>query len=206
MLLVKWLASCNRPFLIVEDAPLRQLCEYLHADAALPSARTASRDVQIAYDCAKELIRARFGKHDGAVSLSVDGWGAPNLYHWLGIYMHWIETGRHRKLLLDMVEQRGAHTGKNMAQDIKAVMEDYGLSDKVCLLSLLPGHSNWHQLLAITMDNASNNDTLVTELDHLIDGFAGSEVRVRCAAHILNLVVNVSAFLIALAFSLPYRP
>lgn len=41
------------------------------------------------------------------------------------------------------------------------------------------------------MDNASNNNTLVDELGQLLDGFGGSLSRVRCFAHILNLVVKV---------------
>jgi hypothetical protein len=47
------------------------------------------------------------------------------------------------------------------------------------------------QILAFTADNASNNNTLVDELEDLLDGFQGSLTRVRCFAHILNLVVKV---------------
>jgi hypothetical protein len=43
------------------------------------------------------------------------------------------------------------------------------------------------------MDNASNNTTLLEELPELIDGFQGTLTRIRCFAHILNLVVKVSA-------------
>jgi hypothetical protein len=48
------------------------------------------------------------------------------------------------------------------------------------------------QILAFTADNASNNNTLIDELGDLLDGFQGSLARVRCFAHILNLVVKVS--------------
>jgi hypothetical protein len=40
-------------------------------------------------------------------------------------------------------------------------------------------------------DNASNNNTLVDELAEMLDRFQGSLTRVRCFAHILNLVVKV---------------
>jgi len=46
--------------------------------------------------------------------------------------------------------------------------------------------------MTFTVDNASNNDTLVDELSILIPSFGGREYRVRCFAHILNLVVKVS--------------
>jgi hypothetical protein len=47
------------------------------------------------------------------------------------------------------------------------------------------------QILAITTDNASNNNMLIDELGDLLEGFQGSLTRVRCFAHILNLVVKV---------------
>jgi hypothetical protein len=49
--------------------------------------------------------------------------------------------------------------------------------------------------MTFTADNASNNDTLVDELSNLIPTFGGREYRVRCFAHILNLVVKVGYFL-----------
>jgi hypothetical protein len=52
-------------------------------------------------------------------------------------------------------------------------------------------YSQRSQVLAFTADNASNNNTLVDELGELLDGFGGSLTRVRCFAHILNLVVKV---------------
>ena len=50
--------------------------------------------------------------------------------------------------------------------------------------------SSAHQFLGVTCDNASNNDTMVTELDYQIDEF--SEVnRIRCFLHIVNLIARV---------------
>lgn len=50
------------------------------------------------------------------------------------------------------------------------------------------------KILAITCDNASNNDTLVTELEVLLGGANSERTRVRCFAHVWNLVVKVSEF------------
>ncbi|KAJ6463080.1 hypothetical protein DFH09DRAFT_849252, partial [Mycena vulgaris] len=47
------------------------------------------------------------------------------------------------------------------------------------------------QILVLVADNASNNNTLVSELGLLITSYRGSTTRVRCFAHILNLVVKV---------------
>ncbi|KAG2085774.1 uncharacterized protein F5147DRAFT_588788 [Suillus discolor] len=45
-------------------------------------------------------------------------------------------------------------------------------------------------MLSVTADNASSNDTLVTELVDLVPHFAGETSRTRCFLHIVNLVAK----------------
>jgi hypothetical protein len=48
------------------------------------------------------------------------------------------------------------------------------------------------QILSLVADNASNNDTLVKELETLLPEAPFTEQhRIRCFGHILNLVVKV---------------
>ena len=42
----------------------------------------------------------------------------------------------------------------------------------------------------MTCDNASNNNTIITELQDLIDDFSGPANQTWCFTHILNLVVK----------------
>lgn len=50
-------------------------------------------------------------------------------------------------------------------------------------------------------DNASNNDTTVSELEYLIpDSPSGSHTRIRCVCHILNLVVKVCLLMVGAGF------
>ncbi|KAH8109049.1 hypothetical protein DFH11DRAFT_1516039, partial [Phellopilus nigrolimitatus] len=46
-------------------------------------------------------------------------------------------------------------------------------------------------ILGIVCDNASNNDTLISQLELALNGQNGVHTRIRCFAHILNLVVKV---------------
>lgn len=48
------------------------------------------------------------------------------------------------------------------------------------------------RILAVTCDNAENNSTMMTHLELLIPQVRGRAVRVRCMAHVINLVVKVS--------------
>jgi len=46
------------------------------------------------------------------------------------------------------------------------------------------------QILSITCDNASNNDTMITELANLLNDFPGPANQTWCFTHILNLIVK----------------
>ncbi|KAI9056832.1 hypothetical protein FKP32DRAFT_1557130, partial [Trametes sanguinea] len=46
------------------------------------------------------------------------------------------------------------------------------------------------QILSVTCDNASSNDTMTEELADLLTAFDGDYSRTRCFLHILNLVAK----------------
>ena len=48
-----------------------------------------------------------------------------------------------------------------------------------------------HQILGITCDNASNNDSMVESLATIMSNFPGEANRARCLAHIVNLVAKI---------------
>ena len=68
-----------------------------------------------------------------------------------------------------------SHTGMNLAIAFADVLCDFGID---------------HKILFITCNNTSNNNTMVTELDHMLTKF--SPVNCTCCfAHILNLVAKL---------------
>ncbi len=76
-------------------------------------------------------------------------------------------------LLLGRPEIHG-HTGEKQARALRLVLNDYGVSkDKL----------GW-----FVLDNASNNDTVLLELQKTIE-FDPQKNRLRCAGHIINLTV-----------------
>lgn len=46
------------------------------------------------------------------------------------------------------------------------------------------------KLLGVTCNNTSNNDRMIERMADLIPGFGGQMTRVRCFAHVLNLVAK----------------
>jgi hypothetical protein len=82
--------------------------------------------------------------------------------------------------VLNFVELDPPHSGIVIAQAVFECMVEWKIEDKV---------------MSITLDNASNNDTAVTNLKAKLlarknPQFDPLYFHVRCAAHIVNLVVN----------------
>lgn len=50
--------------------------------------------------------------------------------------------------------------------------------------------SNISQVLAIVTDNATNNDTMLSEMETVLGHFSANQNRVRCVAHIMHLAVT----------------
>lgn len=84
------------------------------------------------------------------------------------------------------------HTGENLAEVFVEILEDFKLTDKVCT-----GQHNREetltralQILSITCDNASNNDTMIDAIADAMDCFPGEANCTWCFAHITNLVAK----------------
>ena len=85
-----------------------------------------------------------------------------------------------------------SHTGKYLAEHLVEVLQKFDISSKVCLiLSQLYRMLIGEQVHGVTVDNATNNTTMLTHMKTLIPGFHGIKLRVRCFDHILNSVVKV---------------
>lgn len=84
-------------------------------------------------------------------------------------------------LVLDFVKLSESHTGRYLSDRLVECLKDFGIEKKI---------------LGVVCDNASNNDTLVSELEIELLGQNGMQTRIRCFAHILNLAVKavLSAF------------
>ncbi|KAF7372265.1 Zinc finger BED domain-containing protein 4 [Mycena venus] len=107
--------------------------------------------------------------------MCVDGWNAPQVISFLGITITFVRDGSIESIILNFVKASKSHTGIYLASRIAECLCEYGIQDKI---------------LAVVEDKASNNDTMISELADLIPSFSGNKTRVRCFAHVLNLVVK----------------
>jgi hypothetical protein len=132
------------------------------------------------YDKARLAIKNSLPKK-GRVSLAIDCWNSPNTYAFLGIAAYWVtEQMEYRETLIAFKVLHGSHTGELLAKIIHETLQSYNITDR---------------FLAVTCDNAGNNDTMRFELagllsrynniswDHQVGG-------IRCLAHVIQLSVK----------------
>jgi hypothetical protein len=54
----------------------------------------------------------------------------------------------------------------------------------------MPINTHLLKILGVTADNASNNDTMITQLSAHLDDFPGASNQTRCFLHILNITAK----------------
>ncbi|CAN0892058.1 Putative AC9 transposase [Linum grandiflorum] len=117
----------------------------------------------------------------GKVSVTTDLWTASNKKRgYMAFTGHLNDNNwKMRNTLLRFMYIPTPHTGDRLAERLYDCLLDWNIDAK---------------LSSITLDNCSNNDSMITELkdkmgvsDLLLDD---SLLHMRCAAHILNLIVS----------------
>ncbi|QRV99835.1 AC transposase [Ceratobasidium sp. AG-Ba] len=168
-------AQNKRSFNSVDDDLYKQEVHLLRPGTILPSSRTVSRDTQVLYACSSDGVKSYYQKLPGAIHFAIDGWTSPQASSFLGLVAIWRDEGKIWRSILEFVHLTHAHTGDYLASRVAECLKRYGIEQKV---------------LSICLDNASNNNTLTDALSVLIRSFRGAKNRVRCLAHIINLMAK----------------
>ena len=89
---------------------------------------------------------------DQRLHIALDGWSTPNLFSFLGVTVQYFENNNICGFVLDFVKyvyipfyiqpltytavirMSGQHTGRYLAQELKALLKSFGIEKKVCLL------------------------------------------------------------------------
>ncbi|EFP76288.2 uncharacterized protein PGTG_02729 [Puccinia graminis f. sp. tritici CRL 75-36-700-3] len=140
-----------------------------------------SQGIHMLYLCVQEKLCEELKMHEGALCLGVDAWQSPNGYDIIGTVVYrLVDDGTGNENLdampLDFVQLDESHTGEYLARMVRYIVEKFGLEDRIC---------------GIVSDNASNNKTIIAELETLDwKRFKGEAQWIRCFAHIVNLIVK----------------
>jgi hypothetical protein len=178
------------PLEFVESQAFRSFLKYVSpaANDLLPeSAATIKADIQQTYNEKKLEAQHALQTSISSIHFSCDAWTSPANLGILGIMAHFVsEDGELQKIVLGIKELEGTHSGVNMAKELWAVIEDFGITAN---LGYFVG------------DSHPANDTMLKELSRLLslnrvtDTWDPVLHRLRCNGHVVNLAVMVSLML-----------
>ncbi|XP_037930578.1 zinc finger BED domain-containing protein 4-like, partial [Teleopsis dalmanni] len=156
-----------QPFSIINDTGFRKLVLGLEPSYVFPSRTTFSTIFLMEkYNKAKESILDIL-QEAKTISLTTDMWTSNANESYLAVTAHFIsQNWKFNSCLLSCVECRFQHTSENLAAEIKRIIDEWRLTNKI---------------FAVTTDNAANIIRAVT-----LCGWC----HVPCFAHTLNLIIQ----------------
>jgi hypothetical protein len=155
------------------------------------SRQTTTRDMHKLFAEQRALLMHSLLPACSSVSLTSDIWSGNAKEDYISVVAHYVgaDWELHKKVIgFRLIE--ASHTGENIAEKIASVVEEFGLIDKIFVVSL---------------DNASANSKAFDILQPVFFGYLGSYpaptrddplkvkyllVHQRCACHIINLIVK----------------
>ncbi|KAJ6646911.1 putative AC transposase, partial [Pseudolycoriella hygida] len=173
--LLKWIVACDQPFTAPQEEAFVELIRTLNPDAHIYSDKTIKKDELTEYLTKFDELKEEIAKVSGKISITMDSWTSKNWIPFLAIRGHWIDDDwNYKSKLLDFAYIEGNHSGEKHSQIFIKCVERLKLP--------------FSKILAITLDNASNNDTLFKWL--IEHGLSPERNQVRCMPHIINLAAQ----------------
>ncbi len=172
---MKWIVTSDQPYSAAREAAFVELINSLNPDAHIVSDKTIKADELAEYLWKFDELKAQIAQVPGKISISMDGWTSKNMLPFLAIRGHWLDSEwNYQTKLLDFAYIEGKHSGEKHSEILIAVLGRLEIP--------------LTKISAVTLDNASNNDTLFNFLE--AHGITAIGNQVRCMAHIINLCVQ----------------
>lgn len=163
----------NLSFNALDKESFQKPFKLLQNDINIISSDTLKRRVMDLYEFHKTRLIQELALVNSKISFTTDCWTSPNNIAFIGVTAHWIDDAFTLKsVTLDFVSLSSAHSGENICKKFVLILEQYSLGNKI---------------LAVTLDNASNNDSFIHHLNQEVDIDFNLSGHIRCFAHVVNL-------------------
>ena len=167
------------PYAFVEFRRVREAFLYVNPTVKFWCRNTAVSDVFKIFEREKMKLRQVLSEVPGRICLTTDLWRAITIEGYLCLTAHYIDPEWNlRAKILSFCAFPPPHSGLAIAMKLMELIKEWGLQKKV---------------FTVTVDNASSNDNMQGFLKRQLRKdlvCSGEFFHIRCAAHILNLIVQ----------------
>jgi hypothetical protein len=167
------------PFTTIEHPQFRKLLRLAQSAPSLPdfpSAKTIQRRLFSTVEARHQDILQSLPS-GAKMSIALDCWTSPFRQSFMAITGYFIDVHwEYREILLGFQPLSGSHTGVNLGNVLFELLQKYKIEDRV---------------LAVTTDNASNNGTLMDNIQESLQALGlpihTPYAQIPCLAHVIQL-------------------
>ena len=184
-LLIDFIVDNNLSFRVATSSSLTSIFKRINLNTPSITARQFTQEIDNYYieqfNHFKRLLELYVTQNNGSFTLCTDSWTTKSQHALLGATIHYIDANQTlQSYALRLMDLKKRHTGEYMASLLYKTLEDFNISKSI---------------LTITRDNASNNDTMIDDIDAKLrylsnNKWVGPNTGIRCLSHILNLIVQ----------------
>ena len=153
------------------------MLSFLKHDVKFISADTVKNRIMKLFEEKQQLLKEYIESNESMFSLTTDIWTSPANVSFMAVTVHFINNEwQIVSFVLDFVAFPGNHGGKEISKACREILEEYNLKNRI---------------LALTTDNATNNDIFIQDLldKQYLDSIESHQ---RCFAHVLNLSAQMA--------------
>ena len=178
-LIAKYFISAEIAFRKAEDPAWKEMINYCQPSFRVVGRQSVRADCLLLYEEEKLMLSDQFSKLKSHVSLTADLWSSNQNLGYLGVTAHFVdEEFELQKKIISFKQISFPHTSYAVQDGITSCLVEWDLVG---------------QLFTLTLDNASVNNRAVKDMRDALGSemfFRGEHLHVRCAAHVLNIMVQ----------------
>ncbi|KAJ5300123.1 hypothetical protein N7508_007366 [Penicillium antarcticum] len=179
--ILDFISTAHLPFRIIEHTQFKDLVEVIQqapSKVNIPSARSMRRYLDSTVKSSQKEILRRLPDRS-RLSIALDCWTSPFQQAFMAVTGYFLDQDwNYCEVLLGFEHLHGSHTGENLSKTVIQLLTDHEITDRV---------------LSVTTDNATNNNTLMMNIQETIQSQSRSDTlifRVPCIAHVIQLSLN----------------
>ncbi|KAJ5807732.1 hypothetical protein N7474_009001 [Penicillium riverlandense] len=179
--LLEFITSAPLLFRIIEQTQFKDLLDMVQSASSrlnIPSARSIRRRLEMSVEKQHQSVLSKLPE-GSRLAIALDCWTSPFNQAFMAITGYFLdENWNYMEVLLGFEPLHGSHTGGNLSKTVIQILQQHSVANRVS---------------SITTDNASNNNTMITGVQEIVQSLGlsnNSILRVPCIAHVIQLSLN----------------